>query len=63
MRGITTTPSMQEVPRDKWPFFPSFGLYFRNVERVRLSRVRCVTVGRDYRPMMVTDSVGNVIVD
>lgn len=55
--------SFQGLPFDKWPFFPSFGLYFRNVDRVRLSRVRCATVGRDYRPMMVTDSVGNVIED
>ena len=24
MRGITTTPRMQEIPRDKWPFFPAW---------------------------------------
>lgn len=24
MKGITTTPHMQEIPRDKWPFFPAW---------------------------------------
>lgn len=52
--------SFRNLPFDKWPFFPSFGLYFRNVDLVRLSRVSCTTVGRDYRPMMVTDSVGRL---
>lgn len=55
--------SFRNLPFDKWPFFPSFGLYFRNVDSVSLRNVRCTTVGRDYRPMMVTDSVGRVTRD
>ena len=37
---------------DQWPVFPSYGLYFRNVDRVELRDVRTSFTGRDYRLAM-----------
>lgn len=45
-------------PVSQWPVFPSWGMYFRNVDRVRLRRVSLSLKGNDYRPPVVTDSVG-----
>lgn len=45
---------------DQWPVFPSYGLYFRNVDRVELRDVRTSFTGRDYRQAMATEHVGKI---
>lgn len=54
--GASTTPRFPKLldahTTDQWPVFPSYGLYFRNVDRVELRDVRTSFTGRDYRLAM-----------
>ena len=45
---------------DQWPFFPSWGMYFRNVHTVKLHRVKLRLIGKDYRPATLYDHVDRV---
>lgn len=45
-------------PTAEWPVFPSWGLYFRNVDRLFLHDVRLSYTGRDYRKAILCDSLG-----
>lgn len=40
--------------------FPSYGLYFRNVDHVVLRDVRTSFTGKDYRQAMATEHVGKI---
>lgn len=39
----------------EWPVFPSWGLYFRHVDRLQLRHTRLTYTGREYRPAILTD--------
>lgn len=43
---------------DQWPYFPSYGAYFRNVDEVILDNVSFSTIGPDDRESIFTDNVG-----
>ncbi len=45
---------------DQWPVFPSYGLYFRNVDRVVLRDVLTSFTGKDYRRAMAAEHVGRI---
>lgn len=45
-------------PTSEWPVFPSWALYFRNVDSLRVRRVRCSYAGREYRTALRCDGVG-----
>jgi hypothetical protein len=45
------------LPYDRWPVFPSYGAYFRNVDSVLLDRVTFTALTPDSRPDILTDSV------
>ncbi len=42
---------------NEWPVFPSWGLYFRNVDKVQMKGVRLSVKGKDYRRAMICDNV------
>jgi len=46
------------MPFDQWPYFPSYGAYFRNVGEVVLDNVAFSTIGPDDREAIFTDNVG-----
>ena len=46
---------MAALPRSQWPFFPSYGLWFRNVDKLFVKNVECTTIGKDYRPVMMRE--------
>ena len=48
------------MPFDQWPYFPSYGAYFRNVAEVVLDNVTFSTVGPDDRDDVFTDNVGSL---
>lgn len=48
------------MPFDQWPYFPSYGAYFRNVAEVVLDNVAFSTVGPDDRDDVFTDNVGSL---
>lgn len=45
------------MPFDRWPCFPSYGVYFRNVADVVLDDVTFSTIGPDDRDDIYTDNV------
>ena len=45
------------MPFDRWPCFPSYGAYFRNVADVVLDDVTFSTIGPDDRDDIYTDNV------
>lgn len=47
-------------PTTEWPVFPSWGLYFRNVDQLCLHDVRLSYTGREYRTAIQLDSVSSV---
>lgn len=49
------------MPFDKWPYFPSYGAYFRNVSSVLLDNVSFTTIGPDTRPDVYTDNVRSLV--
>lgn len=49
------------MPFDQWPYFPSYGAYFRNVAEVVLDNVTFSTVGHDDREAIFTDNVGSLM--
>lgn len=58
-------PGMEQrilsLPFDRWPTFPSFGAYFRNVGTVTLDHVSFTFTGRDFRSPVLTDNVAELI--
>lgn len=48
------------MPFDQWPYFPSYGAYFRNVGEVVLDNVTFSTIGPDDRDDVFTDNVGSL---
>lgn len=48
------------MPEDRWPFFPSYGAYFRNVGKVTLDNVVFSTKGTDSRQAVMTKNVGRI---
>lgn len=48
------------MPFDKWPYFPSYGAYFRNVGEVILDNVTFSTTCPDDRNDVYTDNVGSL---
>ena len=48
------------MPFDQWPYFPSYGAYFRNVAEVVLDDVSFSTIGPDDRDDVFTDNVGSL---
>lgn len=48
------------MPFDQWPYFPSYGAYFRNVGEVVLDNVAFSTTSPDDRQDVYTDNVGRV---
>ena len=51
---------ISSMPFDQWPYFPSYGAYFRNVGEVVLDNVAFSTVGPDDRDDVFTDNVGSL---
>ena len=49
------------MPFDNWPYFPSYGAYFRNVGSVILDNVSFTTIGPDTRPDVYTDNVRSLV--
>lgn len=49
-------------PTSEWPVFPSYGLYFRNVDGVSLRHVKVSYTGKEYRKAAMYDSVTNLSV-
>lgn len=45
---------------NEWPVFPVWGMYFRNVDKVDVKRVRLRVKGRDYRKPYMCENVKNV---
>ena len=61
---IETSASSEKIlsmPFDKWPYFPSYGAYFRNVGSVLLDNVSFTTIGPDTRPDVYTDNVRSLV--
>ena len=52
---------MKNLPFDQWPYFPSWGAWFRNVDRVVIEDSRFNLDGIDYRPDVLYDNVGSFI--
>lgn len=44
---------------NEWPVFPSWGMYFRNVAKVKEKGVKLHLKGKDYREAVINDNVGN----
>ncbi len=42
---------------NEWPVFPSWGLYFRNVGKVKMQGVSISVKGKDYRTAVIYDNV------
>lgn len=62
-RGIddpNLAASIQSKPWNEWPVFPSWGMYFRNVDKVSLSNVKLTYSGKDYRKAIITDNAKSV---
>ena len=49
--------NIASMPFDRWPCFPSYGAYFRNVADVVLDDVAFSTIGPDDRDDLYTDNV------
>ena len=47
----------KDQPTSKWPVFPSYALYFRNVDRVDMRNVKCDFSGNEYREPIIYDNV------
>lgn len=45
-------------PTSEWPVFPSWGMYFRNVEEVDAKDVTLRVKGKDYRKAYICEKVG-----
>ncbi|MGM9705265.1 MAG: glycoside hydrolase family 28 protein [Prevotella sp.] len=45
-------------PVSQWPCFPCYGMYFRNVGRVCLDKVKLSFTGKEYRKAVIMDNVG-----
>ena len=45
---------------DQWPVFPSWAMYFRNVDHVSVKNVICSFTGKDYRKPILYDHVGKI---
>lgn len=41
----------------EWPYFPSYAMYFRNVDKVSIQDSRCTFTGKDYRPSIIYKNV------
>lgn len=52
--------TMKNLPFDRWPFFPSWGAYFRNVEKVSIENCVFSLKGNDYREKIIYDNVGEI---
>lgn len=50
---------MEKLSFDQWPFFPSWGAYFRNVDNVRIENTAFRCSGPDYRQDIICDNVEN----
>lgn len=48
------------MPFDQWPYFPSYGAYFRNVGEVVLDNVTFSAIGHDDREDVFADNVGSL---
>lgn len=46
-------------PTSEWPVFPSWGMYFRNVGKVKAKGVILRVKGKDYRKAYICDQVDN----
>lgn len=44
-------------PTDEWPVFPCWGMYFRNIDEVKLKDIILSFNGKDYRKPMIFDNV------
>ena len=49
---------MASLPFDQWPYFPSWGAWFRNIGEVNIENTSFTLNGRDYRPDILYDNVG-----
>jgi len=52
---------MEKLSFDRWPFFPSWGAYFRNVDSVVIENTNFSCSGRDFRRDIICDNVGNFL--
>lgn len=50
---------MEKLSFDQWPFFPSWGAYFRNVDNVRIENTAFCCGGMDYRQDIICENVGS----
>lgn len=44
-------------PTSQWPCFPSYAMYFRNVDKVSIRDSKCRFTGKDYRKAVIYDNV------
>ncbi len=49
------------MPKNQWPYFPSYGAYFRNVGTVTLKNVSFTVEGPDDRPDVLTENVSRFL--
>ena len=54
----TIPEKMASLPFDQWPYFPSWGAWFRNIGEVNIENTSFTLNGRDYRPDILYDNVG-----
>ena len=47
--------SFEGKPTSEWPVFPSWGMYFRNVKKLKTHDVRLRVTGKDYRPDVIVE--------
>ena len=50
--------TMATLPFDQWPYFPSWGAWFRNIGEVIIENTSFTLNGKDYRPDILYDNVG-----
>lgn len=50
---------MASLPYDRWPYFPSWGAWFRNIGEVVIENTSFTLNGKDYRPDILYENVGN----
>ena len=48
----------KERPFSEWPVFPCYGMYFRNVGKLKIKDTHTSFTGKDYRKAIILDHVG-----
>ncbi len=47
--------SFEGKPTSEWPVFPSWGMYFRNVKKLKTHDIKLSVTGKDYRPDVIVE--------